>query len=146
MIFVLWGHINSQHRIDALDRIFREFPNFFYGQRLFEEAARIYADSKISFNIALNDDINMRCFEVTGAGGFLLTNRIASLEELFVDGKEVVMYDSIDDAVEKAKYYLAHDSEREKIALAGYERAMKDHTIDARCDVILKSINKFKGE
>lgn len=138
------GYINSEHRIDFLDRMFKEFPNFFFGQRLFEDAARVYADSKICLNIALNDDVNMRCFEVTGSGGFLLTNRIPSLEELFVDGKEIVMYDSFDDAVEKAKYYLEHDDERKAIAKAGYERAMKDHTIHNRVDVILNEIKKFK--
>lgn len=140
------GHINSEHRINFLDRMFREFPNFYYGQRLFEDAAHIYADSKICMNIALNDDVNMRNFEVTGSGGFLLTNRIPSLEELFIDGKECVMYDSFDDAVEKAKYYLEHDSERQAIAHAGYERSLKDHTIDKRVDIILKDILKFKGE
>jgi len=138
------GHINSQHRIDHLDRAFKEFPNFFYGQRSFEEAAEKFADSKICLNVALNDDVNMRCFEVTGSGGFLLTNRIPSLEELFIDGKEIVMYDSMDDMVEKAKYYLAHDDEREAIAKAGYERSMKDHKFSQRVDVILNDIKKFK--
>lgn len=138
------GHINSQHRIDHLDRAFKEFPNFFYGQRFFEEAADKFADSKICLNVALNDDVNMRCFEVTGSGGFLLTNRIPSLEELFVDGKEIVMYDSMDDMIEKAKYYLEHDEEREAIAKAGYERAMRDHQMSMRVDVMLEDIKKFK--
>lgn len=138
------GHINSQHRIDTLDRAFREFPNFFYGQRFFEEAADKFSDSKICLNVALNDDVNMRCFEVTGSGGFLLTNRIPSLEELFIDGKEIVMYDSIDDMVEKAKYYLEHEEEREAIAQAGYARSMRDHQMSMRVDVILNDIVKFK--
>lgn len=139
------GHINTDNRIAMLDRAFKEFPNFFYGQRLFEEAAHKYADSKICLNIALNDDVNMRCFEVTGSGSFLLTNRIPSLEELFVDGKEIVMYDSLDDMAEKAKYYLSHDDEREAIAKAGYERSMKDHQFSMRVDVILNAIKQFKS-
>lgn len=138
------GHVNSDNRIEALDRLFKEFPNFFFGQRQFEDAARTYADSKICFNIAHDNDVNMRCFEVTGSGGFLLTNRINSLDELFVDGKEIVMYDSLDDMVDKAKYYLAHDEEREAIAKAGYERSMKDHRFSQRVDVILNDIKAFK--
>lgn len=140
------GHINGMNRVEFLDRMFREFPNFFYGQRLFEDAAHVYADSKICLNNALNHDINMRCFEVTGSGGFLLTSRIDSLNELFVDGKEIVMYDSVQDAVNKCAYYLEHDEEREAIAKAGYERSLKEHKISDRVDVILNAIKKFKGE
>lgn len=139
------GHVNSDNRIEALDRLFKEFPNFYFGQRHFEEAARIYADSKICFNIAHDNDVNMRCFEVTGSGGFLLTNRINSLEELFIDGKEIVMYDDLEDMVKKAKYYLEHDEEREAIAAAGYARSMKDHKFSQRVDVILNDIKQFKS-
>lgn len=138
------GHINTPNRIEALDRLFKEFPEFYFGQLAFEDAAHKYAESKICFNIALNNDVNMRCFEVTGSGNFLLTNRIPSLEELFVDGKEIVMYDDLDDMVAKAKYYLEHDEEREAIAAAGYARSMKDHRFSKRVDIILNDIKKFK--
>ena len=131
------GHVNSKNREDALDRLFSEFPNFYYGQQLFDEAARKFSESKIVFNIAMKDDINMRCFEVLGSGSFLLTDRISYIEELFEDGKHLVLYDNLDDMIEKAKYYLDHDDEREKIAQAGYEHVMKNHTIQSRVDVIL---------
>lgn len=133
------GHINSGNRIDALDRLFKEFPNFFYGQRLFNEAAEKYAQSKICFNISMTSDLNMRCMEVMGAGGFLLTNWIPTIEEFFEDGKHLVLYRSLDEMVDKAKYYLAHDSEREKIAQAGYEEVMAKHTIDHRTAKILEA-------
>lgn len=135
------GHISSQNRIDALDRMFREFPNFFYGQRLFNEAARKYAESKIVFNIAMKDDVNMRCFEAMGSKSFLLTDRVQSIEDLFVDGKHCAMYSSLDEAVDKARYYLAHDNEREAICEAGYAEVMKHHTIDNRLDKMLEAIN-----
>ena len=138
------GYINCEERIDALDRLFKEIPNFFFGQRLFETAARVYADSKVCFNIALNDDVNMRNFEVLGAGGFLLTKRIAALEELLEDGVHCIMWDTLDDAVAKAKYYLEHEEERKKIAEAGYQHVIAKHTIDHRVDVILNEIKKFK--
>jgi glycosyltransferase involved in cell wall biosynthesis len=140
------GHINCEERVMALDRLFKEFPNFFFGQRQFEDCARIYADSKICFNIALNEDVNMRNFEVLGSGGFLLTSRVKALEELLTDGVHCVMYDNLDDMVEKAKYYLEHDEERDRIANAGYEHVIANHTIDHRVNVILDAINKFRRE
>ncbi len=41
------GHVSSTNREIALDRLFREFPNFYFGQHLFENAARKFAESKI---------------------------------------------------------------------------------------------------
>lgn len=138
------GHISSKNREDALDRMFREFPNFYYGQQLFEAAARKYAESKVVFNIAMKEDVNMRCFEVLASGSFLLTDWVPSIDELFEDGKHLVLYRSLDEAVDKAKYYLAHDSEREAIAQAGYEHVIKNHTIQHRVSRILEEFLKTR--
>lgn len=131
------GHISSKNREEALDRVFREFPNFYYGQQLFQHAARKYAESKIVFNIAMKEDVNMRCFETLATGSFLLTDWVPSIDELFEDGKHLVLYRSMDEAIDKAKYYIAHDEEREKIAQAGYEHVIKNHTIQHRVNRIM---------
>jgi spore maturation protein CgeB len=136
------GHINSGNRIDALDTMFKEFPNFFYGQRLFEEAARKYCESKIVFNISIKDDLNMRCFEALATGSFLLTNDIPELHAVFEDGKHLVTYKDMDEAVEKAKYYIEHDEEREKIAREGMRYVLENHTIHHRVNRMLEEINK----
>ncbi len=136
------GHINSENRIEALDRLFKEFPNFFYGQRLFEDAAQVFGESKIVFNISMLDDINMRTFEAMGTGSFLLTNWIPTIEELFEDGKHLVLYRSLDEMVDKAKFYLANDSAREMVAAAGYEEVMAKHTIQHRVDRMLEVAGK----
>ncbi len=94
-------------------------------------------------NIAMKEDLNMRCFEALGTGSFLLTDWVPHIDEVFEDGKHLVLYRSLDEAVDKAKYYLAHDSEREKIAQAGYEHVMANHTIDHRAGVMLERINSL---
>lgn len=139
------GHVNSPNRVEFLDTMFGNFPNFYWGQKQFQDAAKIYCKSKICLNIAMKDDLNMRCFEVMGAGGFLLTDYVPYIDELFEDGKHLVLYRSHEEAVDKAKYYLKHDSEREKIAQAGFEEVMAKHTIDHRVANLLKAgkeINK----
>lgn len=134
------GHVNSGNRLDALDRLFREFPNFFYGQRRFEDAAEIYGKSKLVFNISMLDDLNMRTFEAMATGSCLLTNWIPTIEEFFEDGKHLVLYKSEEEMVDKTRYYLAHDDVREKIAAAGYEEVMAKHTMKHRVDKILEMI------
>lgn len=131
------GHVNNQKRAEHLDRLFREFPNFDYGQALFEEAGKRFCNSKIVFNIAMTDDLNMRVFEAMGTGSFLLTNWIPTIEDVFEDGKHLVLYRSEDEMIEKAKYYLEHDEEREKIAQAGYEEVLSKHTIQHRVNTML---------
>lgn len=131
------GNINSQNRIEFLDRMFKEFPDFFYGRRLFEEAAEIYALSKVVLNPAINNDLNMRVFEVLGSGGFLLTQDVPGLHDLFQEGVHLVSYKTTDEAVEKAKYYLAHDEEREKIAAQGHAEVLAKHTVRHRVEKML---------
>ena len=138
------GHINTKNREDALDRLFSEFPNFYYGQALFDEAAQKYAESKVCFNISMTNDLNMRTFEIMGTGSFLMTSWIPTIEEFFEDGKHLVLYRSLDELIDKTKYYLDHDTEREKIAQAGYEEVIKNHTIQKRVDVILNEFLKSR--
>lgn len=142
------GHINSQNRIDALDRMFKEFPRFFYGQRLFNAAAEKYCESKIVFNISINDDLNMRTFEALSTKSFMLTSWNPEVASVFEDGKHIVLYKSLDEAVEKAKYYLAHDEEREAIAQAGFDEVRAKHTFVHRAkqvlDICLPGWNKIE--
>lgn len=138
------GHVNNKLREDALDRLFSEFPNFYYGQALFEQAAQKFCESKIVFNISMTDDLNMRTFETMATGSFLLTSWIPTIEEFFKDGEHLVLYRSLDEMVDKAKYYLAHDEEREKIAQAGYEEVMAKHKIQDRVNLIISEFLKTR--
>ena len=134
------GNIGSENRIDFLDAMFKEFPSFYYGRKLFEEAAEKFSQSKIVLNISIKDDLNMRVFEALGSGSFLLTNDIPTIHEVFKDGIHLVTYRDTKDAIEKAKYYLAHDDERKKIAEAGYKEVMDNHTYLKRVETILKHV------
>lgn len=150
------GHVqelpsfNGFSRVEALDRLFKEFPNFYYGSRhpafpgvnLFEDAAKKFSLSKIVFNISIKDDINMRVFETLSTGSFLLTNWLPTLGELFEEGKHLVTYKTLDEMIEKAHYYLEHEEEREKIAQAGYEEFISKHTYKHRVEQILSIVSE----
>ena len=65
------------------------------------------------------------------------------MKELFDPGKEVVTYDSIQDCIEKAKWLIEHPAERKKIAEAGKQRCLCEHTYDNRAvefDQIIKRV------
>lgn len=96
---------------------------------------------QIAFNFNIADDINYRTFESTAAGAMLLTNQTPNIEKLFDVNKEIVTYRSIDELLQKVRYYLHYEQEREKIAAAGQSRAVKDHSYDTRAKQFISLLN-----
>lgn len=95
----------------------------------------LYSSAKINLNVTHQDCVDwdvitLRTYEVLACKGFLITDRVPSAEALLKDC--VIFTDGDDDLVEKVEYYLAHESERKKIAENGYEFAKKHTPIKAR--------------
>jgi len=76
----------------------------------------------------------LRLFEVTGAGAALLVEDSPTVHELFDVGTEVVVYRDPDEAVECARWLTANPEARERIAVAGQRRTLRDHTAAARAE------------
>ncbi len=111
----------------------------------FYDMVRIMGQSRINLNLGDTIDpginqINKRTFEVPGCRGFLLTLPADHLEEYYEPGKEVIIASSTEELIDKAKYYLTHERERERIAQRGYERTQAEHTWAKRLIDIFKHI------
>ena len=76
--------------------------------------------------------VRLRDFEAPMSGAFYLVERYEELEDFFEPEKEIAVFEDADELVQKAKYYLRHDSERERIRLAGMQRARRDHSWQSR--------------
>ena len=131
------GFVTFEKRAIFLDRMLKEFPNFYVGQHFFEECAEIYRQSKIVLNTSATDDLNMRFFESWGTGSFTLSEYIPSFDimDLPVD-PEMISYKSHDECVEKVKYYLENAYEREIVVNAMKDYILKYHTYSARVNQI----------
>lgn len=107
---------------------------------------RLMKKSKIILNI--HGDVagdyagNVRLFETTGVGSCLLTDNKKNLAELFDIEKEIVVYNGIDDCIKKIRWLLENEEERKKIAVAGQQRTLTDHSTEDRCKTIINIINK----
>jgi spore maturation protein CgeB len=76
--------------------------------------------------------IKGRTFEVPGSGGFLLTDYVPHLEKYLEPEREVGVFRSTDELVERVGWWLAHPEERAAVAEAGYRRVLAEHTYDHR--------------
>ena len=91
--------------------------------------------SEINLNISLRSirtGIPLRCLDIMGAGGFLLSNYQSDFYEHFIPGQDLVLYESVDDLLKKCAYYLRHESERKQIAINGYNKVKEYHTYEVR--------------
>lgn len=107
------------------------------------EMPKVFACSKINLNPSLRiiqTGISQRAFDIMGAGGFLLSNYQEELAEYFVRDEDMVIYEGIEDAIEKTSFYLEHDDIREKIALSGRTKTLEFHTMQERLDIIFETV------
>lgn len=110
----------------------------------YDEAPYAIKGAKVNLNITLRSIISgipLRAFDIMGCGGFLLTNYQEDFLEFFEPDRDFVYFDSKEDLVEKADYYLRNESLREKIALSGYEKVKKTHTYQDRMKSIIDIVN-----
>ena len=113
-----------------------------------EATSFIYAGTKINLNIALKGiegGTTQRIMDIMGAGGFVLTNYCEETAELFEEDKEIVMFRTPDELIQKVDYYLEHEEEREQIARAGHEKAMNDYTYEKKIKRLLDWVTEDEG-
>lgn len=70
------------------------------------------------------DEYTRRVFEIPACGNFLLSQRTELMKTLYEEDEEAVFFDSGDELVDKAAFYLKRDELRERIARAGHARAL----------------------
>ena len=122
----------SREKNDLLDKV-RYMGTVDYDS----DMPKVFKSSDINLNMTLKcirSGIPLRALDVMGAGGFLLSNYQPELAENFIDGEEMVMYDSIEDLYAKAAFYLKNPEIRREIAIRGHERVALEYGYEDRLD------------
>lgn len=84
-----------------------------------------------------------RLFRIMASGTLALTHRYPGIEQDFIDGEHLVIWDNISDLIEKCHYYLDPKNEfvRKKIADAGCKYVHANCTWENRAKELINLIN-----
>ena len=94
------------------------------------EADLVYRSCLVNLNIhGPWDGLNMRVFEIPGAGGFQLCDERDELAEYLEPGRDVATYAHPEELLDMLARYVACPDERARIAQAGQARVRSEHTL-----------------
>jgi len=122
-------------------KLLPELKPSYYGPIWSKDVVKIYSQSKMAINLYpkhLPLAGNLRTFEIPATKTLMLTDRINP--DWYKPKQEVVIFSSPQDLVKKVKFYLTNPAKAKKIAQAGYQRTIKDHTYKKRFRELIKLI------
>jgi len=125
------------------ESVLKDYNIPLYDQRIsIEQSVMIYQATKVNINLhsSMNeaifdyyqDFVNPRTFEIASCGGFQLVDDREAVRELFEEDKEIVFFKSIEEAIDKADFYIKNDKLRNEIANNSREKVLLHHTYKHR--------------
>ncbi len=137
------GSLTDERRVALLQKV-AERVNVRYDRLFLREMADFFCKSRVVFNNAIKNDLNMRVFEGLCTGSMLFTDNAEGLEDFFEDRKHLVIYND-DNVADLAEYYIECEAEREAIAEAGRKLVLEKHTYAHRIDEIVRVVGNVCG-
>jgi len=84
-----------------------------------------------------------RPFELASLGACIVANQYAGIEEWFEPDKEIFVVDSEQEAIDRYRYLLTHESERLAVGRAARERVLKQHTFRHRAQQLVEIVRQY---
>src|SRR3954452_3669668 len=131
----LWG--NRPQALPASSPLHRCYQSEVWGADMYQVLRRSHITLNSHIDMAGSEAGNMRLFEATGVGAFLLTDFKENLDRLFAPDREVAVWRSVDHCLEVIGRMIGDDNGRAAVARAGHARTMAQHTYRHRAAEIL---------
>ena len=109
-----------------------------------EDMVKLYSRSRINLGFGGVEGhkdtfcLKGRDFEVPMSGGLYLTEDHPEISHAFRPGEEILTYTGIEDLSQKIRHYLQHPDEADTIRKKGRDRALREHTWEARFGKIFR--------
>jgi spore maturation protein CgeB len=139
----LWG--NLPRSLPASSPLRRCFQGEVWGADMYQVLRRSRITLNSHIDLAGREAGNMRLFEATGVGTFLLTDFKDNLDTLFAPDREVAVWRSIDECLKVIDHHLGDNKSRAEIAHAGQARTMAQHTYRYRTAEILSFVDGVRA-
>ncbi len=120
---------------------------FHRGYALGESMLRVLSAVKICLNThgdTMRYGVNLRLFECAALGVFQIVDDRPGVAEQFSIGEHLVTFSDHADLREKARYYLAHNEERERMAAAARQHALAHHRVEQRLARVLELLGEVR--
>ncbi len=104
---------------------------------------KVYYSTKLNLNITLRSietGAPQRIFDIMSVGGTVISNYQDELAELFEPDKEIILFESPEEFIEKSSYYLNHSTAREKIGIAGYTKVKEKYDYPIALSKIFETV------
>lgn len=92
---------------------------------------RALSNARVALSINITNDIPLyhsdRLINSLSCGPLVLARRVPETELLYQDKKHLCYFDTYEEFIELADWYVQHESERQKIADAGMEQAHREY-------------------
>jgi spore maturation protein CgeB len=134
----LWG--NRPQALPASSPLHHCFQGEVWGADMYQVLRRSRITLNSHIDLAGREAGNMRLFEATGVGAFLLTDFKDNLDTLFAPDREVAVWRSIEDCMDVIGRMIGDDNGRAAIARAGHARTMAQHSYRHRATEILRFV------
>lgn len=146
---ILWdiafvGTEGGNPRKFILQALRERYPKSSIGGAPPTKLTTIYRQAKIGFNYSIRAELNMRIFEVLGAGSLLVTNALED-SNCLIDlglhpGVHFIAYPNLRELFACLDYWLFEEQEKERrtIASAGMQVVRQHHTYEHRLRQMLE--------
>jgi spore maturation protein CgeB len=84
-----------------------------------------------------------RPFELASMKACIVANPYEGIENWFEPGKELIVVNSEQEAIDRYKYLLSHEKERLAMGEAARDRVMKEHTFQHRANQLVGIIRQY---
>jgi spore maturation protein CgeB len=114
-----------------------------------EELPDFYRRCAVNVNttsIQMATAVNQRVFDCPAAGGFVLTDAQEDLGALFDSGAETAVYHSLEEGVEKYRYYRDRPAQRLPLIHAAQKRILAHHTYTHRLQTVAGWVREHFGD
>lgn len=131
---------NGKKYIGIIAQISRDLHAGVFGLEYYSVLDQYKICLNLHTSVAGDGAGNMRMFEATGMGTCLLTDYRSENAEMFEADREMVVYDSMEDMIEKARWLLDHPAKAKEIALAGQKRTLTEYTYKNKAECLNEHI------